>query len=102
APGTAAAEAFGVPPVRRAARPLKVAAYDFGMKWNILRRLQAHGCEVRVFPATAPASELLAVDPDGIFLSNGPGDPAPLDYAVKNVEALVAAEVPTFGICLGH
>jgi|TARA_B100002003_G_scaffold154922_1_gene143670 carbamoyl-phosphate synthase small subunit len=102
APGKAAADAFGVPPVRRASRPLKVAAYDFGMKWNILRRLQAHGCEVRVFPATAPASELLAVDPDGVFLSNGPGDPAPLDYAVKNVKALVAAEVPTFGICLGH
>ena len=55
-----------------------------------------------MFPASSPASELLAIDPDGVFLSNGPGDPAPLDYAIKNVQALVAAEVPTFGICLGH
>jgi carbamoyl-phosphate synthase small subunit len=83
-------------------RRLLVAAYDFGMKWNILRRLAAHGCAVRVFPATAPAAEVLAARPDGIFLSNGPGDPAALDYVVANVRALVEAGVPVFGICLGH
>ncbi len=86
----------------RASRPLRVAAYDFGMKWNILRRLAAHGCSVRVFPAAAPARELLATRPDGIFLSNGPGDPAALPYAVENVRAIAEDEVPTFGICLGH
>jgi carbamoyl-phosphate synthase small subunit len=79
-----------------------VAAYDFGMKWNILRRLTAHGCEVRVYPATAPASELLASKPDGVFLSNGPGDPAVLDYAIDNTRELVESGVPVFGICLGH
>jgi carbamoyl-phosphate synthase small subunit len=93
---------FGVPPGRRAKRQLKIAAYDFGMKWNILRRLSAHGCDVRVYPATAPASELLATKPDGVFLSNGPGDPAPLTYAIDNAKTLVAADVPVFGICLGH
>ena len=66
---------FAPPPQRRAGRPLRVAAYDFGMKWNILRRFTAHGCDVRVFPATTPAAELLASNPDGVFLSNGPGDP---------------------------
>ena len=93
---------FGVPPERRATRRLKIAAYDFGMKWNILRRLSAHGCDVRVYPATTPASEVLATGPDGVFLSNGPGDPAPLTYAIDNAKALVAANVPVFGICLGH
>jgi carbamoyl-phosphate synthase small subunit len=68
-------EGFGVEPQRRAERPLRIAAYDYGMKWNILRRLTDYGCRVRVFPATAPASDLLATRPDGIFLSNGPGDP---------------------------
>jgi carbamoyl-phosphate synthase small subunit len=101
-PGSSFPEEFTLPPERRADRPLRIAAYDLGIKWNILRRLGAYGCDIRVFPASAPASELLAIDPDGVFLSNGPGDPAPLDYAVKNVQALVAAEVPTFGICLGH
>jgi carbamoyl-phosphate synthase small subunit len=96
---------FNVPAsarVRAAKRRLKVAAYDFGMKRNILRRLSAHGCNVRVYPAATPASELLATKPDGVFLSNGPGDPAPLAYAVDNAKALVKANVPTFGICLGH
>jgi len=93
---------FGVPPERRAKRRLKIAAYDFGMKWNILRRLSAHGCDVRVYPATTPASELLASGPDGVFLSNGPGDPAPLTYAIDNARALVESNVPVFGICLGH
>jgi carbamoyl-phosphate synthase small subunit len=93
---------FLVTPGRRATRPLRVAAYDYGMKWNILRRLAAHGCEVRVFPATTPAAELLQTKPDGVFLSNGPGDPAVLDYAIDNARTLITSEVPTFGICLGH
>ena len=95
-------DAFGVVIRRRTARRLKVAAYDFGMKWNIMRRLSAHGCDVRVYPASTPAAELLATTPDGIFLSNGPGDPAPLTYAIDNAKALVASGVPVFGICLGH
>ncbi len=93
---------FGVAPGRRPKRRMKIAAYDFGMKWNILRRLSAHGCDVRVYPATTPAAELLATNPDGVFLSNGPGDPAPLTYAIDNAKALVASDVPVFGICLGH
>ena len=93
---------FGITPQRRSSKRLRVAAYDFGIKWNILRRLDAYGCDVRVFPATAPASELLAIEPDGIFLSNGPGDPAALTYAVNNVREVVQTDVPTFGICLGH
>ena len=83
-------------------RPLKIAAYDFGMKWNILRRFTAYGCDVRVFPATAPASDLLGAKPDGVFLSNGPGDPAALGYAIRNARELVKSDVPVFGICLGH
>jgi len=82
-------------------RPL-VAAYDFGMKWNILRRLAAHGCALRVFPGTAPASDVLALRPAGVFLSNGPGDPAALSYAVASVRTLVESGLPLFGICLGH
>jgi carbamoyl-phosphate synthase small subunit len=93
---------FGIAPQRRSLQRLRVAAYDFGIKWNILRRLDAYGCDVRVFPATAPASDLLAIEPDGIFLSNGPGDPAALPYAINNVRELVATDTPTFGICLGH
>jgi len=93
---------FGITPQRRSSRRLRVAAYDFGIKWNILRRLDAYGCDVRVFPATAPASELRAVEPDGIFLSNGPGDPAALPYAINNARELLSTDIPTFGICLGH
>jgi carbamoyl-phosphate synthase small subunit len=93
---------FGVTPARQAKRRLKIAAYDYGMKWNILRRLSAHGCDVRVYPATTPASEILASKPDGVFLSNGPGDPAPLAYAIENTRQLVEADIPIFGICLGH
>jgi carbamoyl-phosphate synthase small subunit len=95
-------EQFLVPAARRGKRRLKIAAYDFGMKWNILRRFDAYGCDVRVFPATAPASELLATSPDGVFLSNGPGDPAALGYAIRNARELVKSDVPVFGICLGH
>jgi carbamoyl-phosphate synthase small subunit len=93
---------FGVPIEHRTKRRLKIGAYDFGMKWNIMRRLSAHGCDVRVYPASTPAGELLKSNPDGVFLSNGPGDPAPLTYAIDNAKALVASGVPTFGICLGH
>jgi carbamoyl-phosphate synthase small subunit len=93
---------YGVPPLRRAKRTLRVAAYDYGIKTNILRRLVAHGCQVRVFPASAPASELLAWKPDGIFLSNGPGDPAAVTYAIDNIKEIARTDVPTFGICLGH
>jgi len=96
---------FVVEPARRRemkSRRLKIAAYDYGMKRNILRRLSAHGCDVRVFPATVPASALLATSPDGVFLSNGPGDPAVLSYAIDNAKTLVSSDVPVFGICLGH
>jgi carbamoyl-phosphate synthase small subunit len=72
------------------------------MKYNILRRFSAHGCDVRVFPAGTSAKEVLATKPDGVFLSNGPGDPAVLDYAIGNAKQLVASDVPVFGICLGH
>jgi len=94
--------AFVVAPGRTARRPLRVAAYDLGMKWNILRRLAAHGCAVRVFPATTPAADVLATNPDGVFLSNGPGDPAVLDYAIASAREVIASGVPVFGICLGH
>jgi carbamoyl-phosphate synthase small subunit len=93
---------FGLAPDRPSARRLKVAAYDFGIKYNILRRLDVYGCDVHVFPASSPASDLLAIEPDGLFLSNGPGDPAALPYAVSNVKQLVDSDVPMFGICLGH
>jgi carbamoyl-phosphate synthase small subunit len=93
---------FGIIPEHRTKRRLKIAAYDFGMKWNIMRRLSAHGCDVRVYPAATPAAELLKGNPDGVFLSNGPGDPAPLTYAIDNAKKLVESGVPVFGICLGH
>ena len=93
---------FGIAAGRLAKRRLKIAAYDFGMKRNILRRLSAHGCDVRVYPAAASAADVLATRPDGVFLSNGPGDPAVLTYAIDNARALVASGVPVFGICLGH
>ena len=93
---------FDVPAERQTTRRPRIAAYDFGMKRNILRRFSAYDCQVTVFPATTPARELLATRPDGVFLSNGPGDPAPLDYAIDNARALVDSGVPTFGICLGH
>ncbi|PLX80235.1 MAG: carbamoyl phosphate synthase small subunit [Desulfuromonas sp.] len=79
----------------------KVVAYDFGIKRNILRNLVDHGCEVTVVPATTPAAEVLAMQPDGVFLSNGPGDPEPITYAQENIRELLG-KVPLFGICLGH
>jgi carbamoyl-phosphate synthase small subunit len=93
---------FIVEPQRAARRTLKIAAYDLGMKYEILRRFVNHNCDVRVFPATAPLTDLLAIEPDGIFMSNGPGDPAALPYVVKNAEDAIESGVPTFGICLGH
>ena len=101
-PATSPEDEFAPPARRRGRRNLRVAAYDYGMKWNILRRFTAYGCDVRVFPATTPAAELLAAGPDGVFLSNGPGDPAVLSYAIANARKLIDADVPTFGICLGH
>ncbi|MCZ7574802.1 MAG: glutamine-hydrolyzing carbamoyl-phosphate synthase small subunit [Ardenticatenaceae bacterium] len=79
-----------------------VVAYDFGMKYNILRRLTSHSCKVTVVPATTPAEQVLAMAPDGIFLSNGPGDPAAVTYAIAATRRFLEAGVPVFGICLGH
>ena len=79
-----------------------VVAYDYGVKRNILRMLVSRGCKVTVLPAQTSAAEALAYKPDGVFLSNGPGDPAPCDYAIEAIKAIVNAGVPTFGICLGH
>lgn len=80
----------------------KVAVYDYGVKKNILRLLVDAGCELTVFPAQTPVAEVLAIKPDGVFLSNGPGDPQPCDYAIKNIKELLALDIPLFGICLGH
>jgi carbamoyl-phosphate synthase small subunit len=79
-----------------------VVAYDFGVKRNILRMLAERGCRLTVVPAQTPAAEVLALKPDGVFLSNGPGDPEPCDYAIAAIRELLAARMPTFGICLGH
>ena len=79
-----------------------VVAYDFGVKKNILRMLAERGCKVTVVPAKTPAADVLALNPDGVFLSNGPGDPAPCDYAIEAARTLMDSGVPTFGICLGH
>src|SRR5690554_6846951 len=80
----------------------KVVAWDYGVKFNILRMLASRGCEVTVVPAQTPASEVLAMNPDGIFLSNGPGDPEPCDYAIKAIQDVLETDIPVFGICLGH
>ncbi|WP_019675851.1 glutamine-hydrolyzing carbamoyl-phosphate synthase small subunit [Arsukibacterium perlucidum] len=79
-----------------------VVAYDFGVKRNILRMLADRGCKLTVVPAQTPASDVLALNPDGIFLSNGPGDPAPCDYAIEAIRTLLDTDIPLFGICLGH
>jgi carbamoyl-phosphate synthase small subunit len=79
-----------------------VVAYDFGIKHNILRLLTNAGCRVTVVPATTPAKEVLALKPDGIFLSNGPGDPAAVTYAIEATRELIQTDLPIFGICLGH
>lgn len=80
----------------------KVVAYDFGVKRNILRLLAERGCELTVVPAQTPASEVLAMNPDGIFLSNGPGDPEPCTYAIEAIKEILETDIPVFGICLGH
>ena len=79
-----------------------VVAYDYGVKRNILRMLSARGCKVTVVPAQTSAAEVLKYKPDGVFLSNGPGDPEPCDYAITAIRELLAAGIPTYGICLGH
>ena len=84
------------------AKRYKVVAYDFGVKTNILRMLADRGIELTVVPATTPVDEVLALKPDGVFLSNGPGDPAPCDYAIAAIKVLIEKKIPTFGICLGH
>ena len=80
----------------------RVVAYDFGAKFNILRMLADRGCDITVVPAQTPASEVLALNPDGVFLSNGPGDPEPCDYAIAATREFIARKLPTYGICLGH
>ncbi len=80
----------------------KVVAYDFGVKTNILRMLAERGCDLTVVPAQTPAAEVLAMNPDGVFLSNGPGDPEPCDYAIDAISTFLEKKIPTFGICLGH
>ncbi|MCO7544578.1 carbamoyl phosphate synthase small subunit [Stutzerimonas xanthomarina] len=82
--------------------PYHVVAYDYGVKYNILRMLVARGCRVTVLPAQTPASEALALNPDGIFLANGPGDPEPCDYAIRAIQEVLETDIPVFGICLGH
>ena len=90
-------QAFEQPATR-----FKVVAYDYGVKFNILRLLAAQGCDITVVPAQTPAAEVLAMKPDGVFLSNGPGDPAACDYAVAATREFLDAKIPLFGICLGH
>jgi carbamoyl-phosphate synthase small subunit len=82
--------------------PLHVVAYDYGIKRNILRMLVDRGCRVTVVPAQTPAGEVLAMQPDGVFLSNGPGDPEPCDYAIIAIQEILETDMPVFGICLGH
>jgi carbamoyl-phosphate synthase small subunit len=82
--------------------PYHIVAYDFGVKRNILRMAAMRGCRITVVPAQTPASEVLALKPDGVLLSNGPGDPGPCDYAIKAIQEITTARIPTFGICLGH
>jgi carbamoyl-phosphate synthase small subunit len=89
------------PPIRSAQR-LHVVAFDFGIKRNILRLFSDHGCRVTVVPAQTSASEVLELAPDGVFLSNGPGDPEPCDYAIRATRELLTCDIPVFGICLGH
>jgi carbamoyl-phosphate synthase small subunit len=86
----------------RANQRLHVVAYDFGIKRNILRLLADGGCRMTVVPAQTPAEEVLALEPDGVFLSNGPGDPEPCEYAIEATRTLLESNLPVFGICLGH
>lgn len=90
---------FGEKP---ADKTFKVVAYDFGAKRNILRMLVDRGCDLTVVPAQTPAADVLALNPDGVFLSNGPGDPEPCDYAISAIQSILETDIPVFGICLGH
>lgn len=93
----------GKPGFKKLEKPLKhVVAYDFGVKRNILRMLTERGCKITVVPAKTPAADVLAMKPDGVFLSNGPGDPEPCDYAISAAKTFIDKGIPTFGICLGH
>lgn len=83
-------------------QPYHVVAFDYGIKINILRMLAERGCRLTVVPAKTTAAEVLALNPDGVFLSNGPGDPAPCDYAIEAIQGILETDVPVFGICLGH
>lgn len=93
---------FAQADARASGRQLHVVAYDFGCKLNSLRMLAERGCRVTVVPAQTTADEVFALSPDGVFLSNGPGDPAPCDYAIAAIREIVARKIPTYGICLGH
>ncbi|RAU44842.1 MULTISPECIES: glutamine-hydrolyzing carbamoyl-phosphate synthase small subunit [unclassified Pseudomonas] len=90
------------PDIAAADLPYNVVAYDYGVKTNILRMLVERGCRVTVVPAQTPAREVLALNPDGVFLSNGPGDPEPCDYAIQAIKDVLETDIPVFGICLGH
>jgi carbamoyl-phosphate synthase small subunit len=99
---TASTWALGAGYAQQEGARFHVVAYDYGVKHNILRMLAARGCRLTVVPAQTPADAVLALAPDGVFLSNGPGDPEPCDYAIAAIRTLVERGVPTFGICLGH
>ncbi|GHB12193.1 glutamine-hydrolyzing carbamoyl-phosphate synthase small subunit [Salinicola rhizosphaerae] len=86
----------------RNSRPYHVVAYDYGVKHNILRMLASRGCRLTVVPAETPAADVLAMNPDGVFLANGPGDPEPCNYAIAAIREILETDVPVFGICLGH
>lgn len=90
------------PDVPNSELPYHVVAYDYGVKVNILRMLVERGCHLTVVPAQTPAADVLALNPDGVFLSNGPGDPEPCDYAIQAIKEVLQTEIPVFGICLGH
>ena len=90
------------PEIAASELPYHVVAYDFGVKLNILRMLVARGCRLTVVPAKTPAADVLALNPDGVFLSNAPGDPAPCDYAIQAIQNILETDIPVFGICLGH
>ncbi|MBU25140.1 MAG: carbamoyl-phosphate synthase small subunit [Gammaproteobacteria bacterium] len=88
--------------VQKSDNRFHVVAYDFGVKRNILRMLADRGCELTIVPATTPAGDVLAMKPDGVFLSNGPGDPEPCTYAIEAIQQILTTRIPVFGICLGH
>ncbi|XOZ35196.1 glutamine-hydrolyzing carbamoyl-phosphate synthase small subunit [Halomonadaceae bacterium KBTZ08] len=91
-------EGYGEGPEKR----YRVVAYDYGIKYNILRLLVSRGCDVTLVPARTPLDEVMAYEPDGVFFSNGPGDPEPCDYAIEALKGCIERQIPTFGICLGH